>query len=107
VRPFRNPLGSDFDRYTSDCHEKTWSVTHKWADAVLFGTFVAVTQEDKKTRRIKGIGGTERRLYTQRTDGYDAKNRYNMLPEIDMPEEPATMWDTLWAALTAGKAKEQ
>jgi hypothetical protein len=99
IRPFKNPLGPDFDRYVSDVHHKTWSVTHKWADAVLFGSFITIVQE-KKGSRPKGIGGNERVLYCERSDAYDAKNRYGLPEEIDMPKTPAEMWPTLWNALT-------
>lgn len=102
VRTFKNPMGPDYDRYTSDCHEKTWSVSHKWADAVLFGTFVTVTQDDRKTKRTKGIGGTERIFYTQRTDAYDAKSRYAMPPQFDVPNDPTAVWSTLWNAVSGG-----
>jgi hypothetical protein len=97
AKTFKNPLGPDFDRYTTDCHEKTWSVTHKWADVVLFGTFVSVTQEKKG--RVKGIGGTERVIYCQRTDGFDAKNRYGM-PEQLSVGEPSTVFASVWNAIT-------
>ena len=39
IKTFKNPQGSDFDRYTSDVHDKTWAATAKLADAVLFGNF--------------------------------------------------------------------
>lgn len=100
AKTFKNPMGPDFDRYSTDCHEKTWGVTHKWADAVLFGTFVTVTQEKKG--RVKGVGGTERMIYTQRTDSYDAKNRYAM-PETMPVGAPETVWASVWSAIT-GKA---
>lgn len=101
VKQFKNPLGSDFDRYIADCHEKTWGVTHKWADTVLFGTFVTVALEDKKTKRMKGMGGDERIIYTTRRDAYDAKNRYALPSEIQISPEPAAMWPTVWNAITA------
>ena len=103
VRPFKNPMGSDFDRYIADCHEKTWGVTHKWADAVMFGTYVTVALEDKKTKRMKGVGGDERVLYTTRRDAYDAKNRYSMPPQLDIPDDPAKVWTVVWDAMH-GKA---
>lgn len=103
ARTFKNPLGPDFDRYTADCHEKTWGVTHKWADAVLFGTFVTVTQEKKG--RTKGIGGTERMVYAQRTDGYDAKNRYGMASQLHLPDNPAQMWATVWGEMQRAAAE--
>lgn len=100
VRPFRNPMGSDFDRYIADCHEKTWSATHKWADAVLFGTFVTVTIDDKKTKRTKGAGGDERVIYTTRRDAYDAKNRFGLPPQLAVPADPSAVWATVWSAIS-------
>lgn len=100
VRNFKNPLGSDFDRYTSDLHEKTWRVTHRWASAVLFGTFVSVTVEDKKKRgKTLGIGGEERVLYTSHTDAWDAKNRYGMPPQVAIPEDHTAVWNAIWTAI--------
>lgn len=103
VRPFKNPMGPDYDHFIADTHEKTWGVTHKWADAVLFGQFMTVTKEDQKTRRIKAIGGTERVLYTQHTDMYDAKNRHGMPERLSVPDDPALVWATIETAL-AGPA---
>ena len=105
VQNFKNPLGPDFDRYVPDCHAKTWSVTHKWADVVMFGQFVTVTQEDRKTKRVRGIGGTERVVYTQRTDAFDAKNRYGMAAQIPMTESKE-MWPTVWSAMNGKNEPE-
>lgn len=105
VKTFKNPLGSDFDRYTADCHEKTWGVTHKWADAVLFGNFVTVTQEGKRGAKTKGVGGTERQVHTARTDAYDAKNRYGMAALVPVSADPSDTWGTVWEAMTAGMVK--
>lgn len=106
VRPFKNPMGSDFDRYIADCHEKTWGVTHKWADCVLFGTFVTVAVEDKKTKRNKGIGGVDRIVYTERRDAYDAKNRFGMPPQIDIPADHTQVYSTIMSAIDGAKADE-
>jgi len=79
IKTFKNPLGPDFDRWCADCHDKTWAVTAKWADAVLFGNFFTVVQggtAGERPKKGKGIGGTERILYTERRDAWDAKNRY-------------------------------
>lgn len=103
IRPFKNPLGEDFDRYISNIHHKTWNVTHKWADAVLFGTFRTITDDDHGRQQPKGIGGTDRVLYCERRDAYDAKNRYGMPAQIEIPPEPAQIWPTIWNAIK-GKA---
>jgi hypothetical protein len=105
VKPFKNPQGPDFDRYVASCHDTTWSATSKWADAVLFGNFITViddqTQQQRKAQKGKGIGGTDRVVYTARRDAWDAKNRLGMPEVIDLPNDPAQTWPTVWAALTS------
>ncbi len=93
IRPFKNPTGEDFDRYVADLHHKTWAPTAKWADAVLFGTFITVTDDMKG--RTRGIGGTDRIIYAQRKDAWDAKNRYGMPDEFDIPNDPTKIWSTI------------
>jgi hypothetical protein len=100
IKPFKNPTGPDFDRYVADCHDKTWGVTHKWSDAAFFGTYVTVAVKDKKgAKRMKGIGGTERTMYTERRDAFDAKNRYGMPPQMDVPDDPAQVWSAVWDSI--------
>lgn len=95
VQPFKNPMGADFDRYACECHHKTWGVTHKWADAVLFGTFASVVDRDKPSdKKGKGIGGTQRVIYTERRDAFDAKNRFGLPQEIDIPNDRTKAWST-------------
>jgi hypothetical protein len=97
VQTFKNPMGADYDKYVADCHAKTWSVTHKWADAVLFCTFVSIVDKAKPTdRKGKGIGNNERTIYTEHRDAFDAKNRFGMPESIDMPADPSQMWDAIW-----------
>jgi hypothetical protein len=104
IKTFKNPMGSDFDRYMADCHEKTWSPSHKWADAVLFGNFATIvtdetTRKDKQFGKGKGIGGTERVIFTERADAFDAKNRYGMPPVIDVPNDHTQAWAVIDAAI--------
>lgn len=94
IRPFRNPIEGDFDRYVCDVHHKTWGVTHKWADAALFGNFKIVV--DDITGRNKGIGKSKRVIYTERRDTFDAKNRYGMPEEIAIPADYTQIWSTIW-----------
>jgi hypothetical protein len=103
VAGFRNPEGPDFDRYVSDVHAKTWAATHKWADAVLFGKFRTIIDGGStgvKPKKGKGIGGTDRVIYTERHDAYDAKNRFGMASEIEIPDDPSQVWATISAAIT-------
>ena len=99
VRTFKNPLGADFDRYASDVHDKTWSVTAKCSDAVLFGTFHTVVQGGKtgdRPQKGKGIGGSTRVIHTERRDAWDAKNRYGLPSTIDIPNDPKKAFETVW-----------
>lgn len=102
VKPFKNPEGPDFDRYVADVHEKTWAATHRWADAALFMKFETITDSDKK-KRVRGIGTDTRILYTSRTDARDAKNRYGMPSEIEMPNDPAQMFNAIWQYINPNK----
>lgn len=104
VKGFKNPEGPDFDRYQPDIHEKTWGLTHKWADVVLFGNFLVATAEDQKTRRAKGVGGTARVIYCQRSAAWDAKNRIGLGESIDLTgESPAGDFSLFHAAVKAGR----
>jgi hypothetical protein len=100
VRSFKNPIGADFDRYEASCHAKTWSVTHKWADAVLFANFRTITDTLKGEQRKKGIGGTDRVVYCERRDAWDAKNRFGMPEEIDIPGDPAAAYQLITSYIT-------
>lgn len=105
VQPFKNPMGADFDRYACECHHKTWGVTHKWADAVLFGTFASVVDKNKPSdKRGKGIGGTQRVIFTERRDAFDAKNRFGLPAEIDIPNDRTKAWSTLADLLKGANA---
>ena len=102
VKMFKNPSGPDFERYICDLHEKTWGVTSKWADAVLFGNFrslVDVSRREKGNsaeRKGKGIGGTDRVIYADHRDAFDAKNRFGMPEEFDLPTDPSQAWLCIW-----------
>ena len=107
VAGFRNPAGADFDRYVADCHAKTWAATARWADAVLFGKFdtmVDLKQQDRGNiqKKGKGIGGAFRVLHTERRDAWDAKNRYGLPAQIDIPDDPSAVWSTIWNSIKKG-----
>lgn len=107
VKTFKNPEGDDYDRYTPDMHDKTWGITHKWADIVLFANFETFAQKDKQATRAKAVSAGNRLLYTQRRAAWDAKNRCNLPPEIPMGTEPHQGWTNLFEALKAGRKNGQ
>ncbi len=101
VRQFKNPIGPDFDRYCADVHDKTWALTHRWADAVLFANYFVVV--DEEGMRAKGKGGQQRILYTEYDAAYDAKNRYGLPAEIQMGSSGAEAWKNLADAIRAAR----
>lgn len=104
VGTFKNPEGADFDRYTPAVHPKTWELTHRWADHVLFANYFTVVQQDGA--RHKGLGGQKRVMYTVRHAAYDAKNRAGLPEEIDMGTTGQEAWGNFMAAMKAAKGGE-
>jgi len=102
VRPFRNPLDEDYDRFVADCHGKTWKPTHGWADVVLFGRFEEIADKDKDGR-VRGKGGWQRVIETQRRAAWDAKNRYGMPEQIEIPNDHTQNYKAISQALKGGK----
>lgn len=102
VKTFKNPEGADYDRYQPDMNEKTWGLTHKWADIVLFANFHTVIEDEKKR---KAAGGQLRVMHTERRAAFDAKNRAGLPEEIDMGANGKDAWGNFMKALQAGKAK--
>jgi hypothetical protein len=106
IAPFKNPEGADYDRFTPDLHAKTWGLTHKWADYVLFINFDTYVDGDR-SQRANGKGGTRRVLHTERSAAFDAKNRHGLPERIDCGDSAAEAWANLSAAMKAGKASTQ
>ncbi len=112
ITKFQNPEGADYDRYQADMDRRTWSLTSKWADAVLFGNFstsVSGVKENKRTgeRRGKGEGGQQRVMFCERHAAYDAKNRMGLPTEIDMGSSPAEGWANFIAAIKSARKEQQ
>lgn len=104
IAPFHNPEGKDYDRYTVDMHHKTWSLTHRWADWVLFANFYTVTKEEGG-EKTKGAGGKKRIIYTERSAAWDAKNRFGLPPEIEMGNSAQEAFTNFITALKAARGK--
>ena len=103
VKTFKNPEGSDYDRYQPDMHEKTWSLSHKWADAVLFLNYETFVDSKDANKKGKATSSQTRLMYTERHAAYDAKNRLGLPLEIDMGDSGAAAWNNFKAALVAGR----
>lgn len=103
IATFKNPEGSDYDRFVPDLHARTWALTSKWADSVLFLNFETFVDSDRSELKGKGKGGSRRKLYTQRTAAFDAKNRHGLPAEIDGGRSAAELWLNLATAMKAAR----
>ena len=102
VTTFKNPEGADFDRYTPAMHAKTWELTHRWADHVLFANFYVVVESDDIKKKGKAVGGQQRVMYTERHAAYDAKNRAGLPEEIEMGNSGKEAWNNFISAMKGG-----
>jgi len=100
VKPFKNPLGEDFDRYTPDLHHKTWNLTHRWADLVAFGNYHV--EVDSSGSRAKGKGGIARFFHCEHSAAYEAKNRHGIRRLVPMGSSGAEAWKNLTEAIGKG-----
>ncbi len=107
VKTFKNPEGDDYDRYVPDMHEKTWGLSLKWADIVLFGSFETFAKKNRGELKAKGTGGQNRILYTTRTAAWDAKNRCNLPPEIVLGQSAQEGWESFLQAVKQGRKNVQ
>ena len=56
----------------------------EWCDMILFCNFKQFVVEDSKNKKTKVTGGYERKMYTEHTAVFDAKNRFGLAPELPM-----------------------
>jgi hypothetical protein len=104
VTPFHNPEGADYDRYGPDMHHKTWNLTHRWADTVLFANyFTEVVTEKSNAKKGKGFGGQQRMIYTERHAAFDAKNRSGLPETISMGTSGEQAWENFISAVKAAR----
>lgn len=103
VQTFANPEGADFDRYQPDLHRKTWGLTAKWADMILFANFETFVDQKDSGKKGKGTSAGTRVIHTERHAAYDAKNRFGLPLEIEMGSTGKEAFDNFKQALIDAK----
>jgi hypothetical protein len=111
VKTFKNPNGADYDRYSPEMHDKTWTLTKGWLDCILFGNFeVTVKTGNRVTDASKKGKANEvsHRILCTNSDNptYDAKNRFGLPEEIEMGATPKEGWTNFAAAMKSSRKKE-
>lgn len=108
VTTYKNPEGPDYDRFSVEIPKPNWSLLEKWTDAIVFMNFYVETVEDSdKRKRAKARGGQQRMMYTTNHAAYVAKNRFNLVEEIDLGDSPQEAWSAFSTALKAGRTITQ
>jgi hypothetical protein len=87
VKAFDNLEGENYNRYELKVHKTIAGMAREWCDAVLFATFVTLTNHAKGEAKAKAVGGKIRVVHTEHDAKWDAKNRYELPPTMvfDMP----------------------
>lgn len=97
IKTFTDPVKNvAYDRITMRLNEKIAAKTRDSVDCLAFANFETVTSQGVSDKKVKAWDGQKRILYTQRTAGYDAKNRYGITKPL-----PLT-WDSFHEAAQAG-----
>lgn len=94
IKSFKNPEGSDYDRYIPKLNEKAAGLLDEWVDAHLFARHETYAVGEGKAK-AKGISTGARVLRTQRTAAFNAKNRY------DLPDTMPLSWADFASAVAA------
>lgn len=101
VKGFNNPESADtFDRYQVAMNPKAAGLLKQWCAAVLFAKHELHTRKDGATKRVIGVASGARKLFTEWSAAYDAKNRYNL------PESLPLSWEDFWAAVEVGRSTD-
>lgn len=103
----QNPLGDDYARFQLALAKKAAERWKQWPDYLLFMSQELFTKKGKDDKTAKGIIGGHR-IYTERSAGFDAKNRINLPAEIEY--ETANPWRNFALAvkqITAPQAPTQ
>jgi hypothetical protein len=98
IKSVNNPEGEDYDQIRPEGIDKLWTLTHKWADAIIAGTY-QLTVKDDKVR-----GGGARQLRTTPSHAVVAGNRYGLPDVIQCGGDAKSAWANFQAAVVKAKA---
>jgi DNA polymerase III delta prime subunit len=100
VKPFKNPEGEDYDRFTLRLQEKSAGWLKEWACVTAFACFEtgAVKLSTDKNDRPRGASTGKRLLKFHHSAAYDAKTRLALPAEVEI--NAARPWAPLAKAVS-------
>lgn len=96
VKPYKNPVGDDYDRFEMKLNAKAGGLVKEWCDAVLFARHETFAVKSADTGRVRGFDDGARVIHTQPRAAWDAGNRFGL------PEKLPLSWEEFSAAVVAG-----
>jgi hypothetical protein len=92
----KDPVHGNYAKWVAAVDKNVWTLTHRWADSVLFADYTSAYDAKKSQLMLTG----DRVLRTVAGSGYDAKNRWGLTEEI-----PLT-WEAVRGAMGKAPAVE-
>lgn len=103
IKPFKNPEGDDYDRFTLKIHDKAGGLWKEWSDAVLFANYETFLKKEGNRTRATGSGA--RFVYTQRRAAFDAKNRFDLAERLPLDWSDFALATSLPGPATAARCE--
>lgn len=91
VTRFNSPTAEPFDRYSIKLHKRATALVQEWADVVGFAhwqTSTSSTDLGFKKKATRGISTGQRLLALEERPAWDAKNRFQLPPVMELDAAP-------------------
>lgn len=104
VKPFKNPLGSDYDQYQVNVDPEIWNTTFRTLDSVLFYYYqVDVSKPDGSLKNKANPASARRLIGCEPDPAYAAKNQYGLPAIIEAGDSHETAFQNFTEALIEGQ----
>lgn len=107
IKPFKNPLGEDYDRYQLRMHDKAASLLKERSEVVGFLRFnegaAHLPGDDSRGARPRGFSNNQRVLHFMRNAAWDAKSRLPLPDRITVGAQHP--WQEIAATLADERAQ--
>lgn len=94
VKPFKNPLGDNYDRYEMKLHKGAVGLVKEWPEYLLYAAWEThAVEKDRDKKQVVGVAG-KAYLHSVHTAAYDAGAR------LKIPERLPVDWQSFAGAVS-------
>jgi hypothetical protein len=87
ARNIDDPVQGPYSRWTPKLHKRANALLFEWADVMGYLEVERLVLKDDAKDKVGRASATGQRvLYLEDTGGYEAKNRYDLPPQIEIPK---------------------